>query len=513
MLIGDLLKNSAKEYPNKIAIVEGDNVATFGELNQVANQIANTVIQKKIKKQFNIGILSANYFEYPAIYFGIAKSGHVLAHLSTRFSNTELTHVINDTDITLIFIHISVLPQIEELLRYLPNLQDIIVFGGDNLGNQNSKNILSLNEFISGSSNGEPIIDIEIQDPFAITFTGGTTGFPKGVVVSHASRVIASVRGEREYDISNSDINCCSTPFFHIAGLFVWFQTSIKMGCTSVLLAKWDPAEFIDLIENQSVTSAFLVPTQISSVLANPDFSRARVKNWRYCNYGGAPTSAAQLEIMLDKLPDLVWEDQYGQSEAGNLTVRPKEFILSKAKSVGRPFQDLEMAIVDNDGNELCHGERGEVVTKGVHTMLGYYNDPKQTSDAFIKNGWLKTGDIGYFDEDGFLFLVDRSKDMIISGGENIYPTEIESVIYSHPAVFECAVFGIPDDEWGELPAAHVILVADKFVTEQGLIDYCLTKLARYKRPRLIKFVDFIPKTAIGKFQKNLIKTEYWVDK
>ena len=158
MLIGDLLKNSAKEYPNKIAIVEGDNMATFGELNQVANQIANTVIQKKIKKQFNIGILSANYFEYPAIYFGIAKSGHVLAHLSTRFSNTELTHVINDTDITLIFIHISVLPQIEGLLRYLPNLQDIIVFGGDNLGNQNSKNILSLNEFISGSSTGEPII-------------------------------------------------------------------------------------------------------------------------------------------------------------------------------------------------------------------------------------------------------------------------------------------------------------------------------------------------------------------
>ena len=512
MLIGDLLKNSAKKTPNKIAIIEGNNFATFRELNQAANQIANAVIQKTIKKENNIGILSANYFEYPAIYFGLAKSGHILAHLSTRFSSTELTHVINDTNITLIFIHTSFLSQVKGLLQNLPKLKDIIVFGGDNFGNIDNINILSLEQFKKSSSAMEPVVEIRTQDPFAITFTGGTTGFPKGVVVSHESRVIASVRGEREYDISNHDINCCSTPFFHIAGLFVWFQTSIKMGCTSVLLAKWDPAEFIQLIENKSVTSAFLVPTQISSVLTNPKFSRARVKNWRYCNYGGAPTSPAQLEIMLDKLPELVWEDQYGQSEAGNLTVRPKEFILSKAKSVGRPFQGLEMSIVDNHGNELNQGERGEVVTKGVHTMLGYYNDPKQTSDAFTKNGWLKTGDIGYFDEDGFLFLVDRSKDMIISGGENIYPTEIESVIYSHPAVLECAVFGIPDDEWGELPAAHVIRVANKSVSEQELIEYCLTKLARHKKPRLIKFVDSIPKTAIGKFQKNLIKTEYWID-
>lgn len=510
MLIGDLLIQSAERQPDKQAIIQGDLRATYQELNDAANRVANALIKHELTAGKNLAILSANQFDYPAIFFGAAKSGGILAHLSARFNADELLHVINKTDIGTVFVHVDLLETLLSIQGNTPDLSRVIVFGGKA---PEGEGICSLESFIGDAPATEPAVELAETDPFAITYTGGTTGFPKGVVVNHASRIIGSVRSEREFDIKPGDVNCCSTPLFHIAGLFVWFQTSIKMGCTCVLMPAWNPDEFIDLVENQGVTGAFLVPTQINSIISHPEFSPERLKNWRYCSHGGAPTSLAQLERMLEKLPKVIWEEQYGQSESGNLTVRPIEFILSKAASVGRPFSDVDIAILDREDHKLPIGQSGEVATKGVQTMLHYYNDPLQTEDAFTKDGWLKTGDIGFLDEDGFLFLVDRSKDMIISGGENVYPTEIENALYSHPAVNECAVFGIPDDHWGELPAAHIVLEAGQTVTEKELIDFCAAIIARHKRPRLIKFVESLPKTAVGKIQKNAIKEAYWTDR
>jgi acyl-CoA synthetase (AMP-forming)/AMP-acid ligase II len=216
------------------------------------------------------------------------------------------------------------------------------------------------------------------------------------------------------------------------------------------------------------------------------------------------------MEKMLEVLPDVIWVEQYGQSESGNLTVRPPEFCRAKMASAGRAFEDLEMAIFDADDKPVAPGEIGELVTRGEHVMIGYYKNPEETAAVINGDGWIRTGDVGYIDEDGFLFLVDRSKDLIISGGENIYPSEIENVLYSHAAVNECAVFGIPDDYWGELPAAHVVLEARQNVGEQELMDFCTERLARYKRPRMIRFVEALPKTAVGKIQKNMIREEYW---
>ena len=510
MLIGDLLKNSADIYPDKPAIISGEQIASYKELDKVANKIANAIIDQDLPKNLNLAILSANQFEYPAIYFGAARSGKILAHLSSRFTNDELLQVINKTDIALIFVHVDLLENLLSIRKTVPNLSNIIYFGSYR---PKSKNVSSLKDFVVGAPSDEPEVVIKETDAFAITYTGGTTGFPKGVVVNHASRIIGSIRAEREFDIKASDINCCSTPLFHIAGLFVWFQTCIKMGCTCIFLPRWSPEDFVDLVETCGVTGAFLVPTQINSVLNHPDFSVERLKNWRYCSHGGAPTSTAQLELMLKKLPDVIWEEQYGQSEAGNLTVRPELFTLKKAASVGRAFSDLELVIIDQNEIKLPTGISGEVVTKGTHTMMRYYNEPDQTKEVFTSDGWLKTGDIGYIDADGFLFLVDRSKDIIISGGENIYPTEIENALYSHPDVRECAVFGIPDDHWGELPAAHVIVKEGKNISKSELEAHCATKISRHKRPRLIKFVTSLPKTVVGKIQKNIIREQYWLER
>ncbi|MBT5179565.1 MAG: AMP-binding protein, partial [Rhodospirillaceae bacterium] len=318
------------------------------------------------------------------------------------------------------------------------------------------------------------------------------------------------LRAEREFGLTEDDVFCCSTPLFHIAGLFVWFQTGVLIGNTLVLMPAWDAEEFMRLVEEDGVTASFMIPTQINGIISHPNFAAERLKGWRYGNFGGAPNPVAQMQKMLDVLPYVIWVEQYGQSESGNLTVRPPEFCAAKMASAGRAFADLDMAIFDADDNPLPPGEVGELVTRGVHVMIGYYKNAEATKAAINSDGWIRTGDVGYIDEDGFLFLVDRSKDMIISGGENIYPSEIENALYSHAAVNECAVFGIPDDYWGELPAAHVVLEDGESVDEEALMDFCIERLARHKRPRMIKFVEELPKTAVGKIQKNIIRAHYW---
>jgi len=507
MLIGEILSTSAQRLPNKTAIRLGDNQQTFAELDRAADQFAQSLVKAGYVKGHNIAVFSGNQFDYPTIFFGAARSGAVLAHLSARFSLEEVKRVINDTDIEAIFVHVDLADTLVQIRDAVPNLKRIIVFGGDAPGG-----FETLEAFIGDAPAISPGVAISPEDAFSIVYSGGTTGFPKGIVASHQSRVIGSVRAQREFGLLDDDVFCCSTPLFHIAGLFVWFQTGILNGNTCVLMPRWDAEEFMRLVEEDGVTASFMIPTQINGVISHPNFSAGRLKGWRYGNFGGAPNPVAQLEKMVDVLPDVIWIEQYGQSESGNLTVRPPEFCLSKAASAGRAFQDVDMEILGPDGSLLPAGETGELVTRGVHQMTGYYKNPEETAKVFTADGWLKTGDVGYLDEDGFLFLVDRSKDMIISGGENVYPSEIESTLYQHPAVNECAVFGVPDDYWGELPAAHVVLEAGAALKEEELIDFCLERLARHKRPRLIKFVDQLPKTVVGKIQKSRIREEYWRD-
>ncbi|MBO32001.1 MAG: long-chain fatty acid--CoA ligase [Rhodospirillaceae bacterium] len=508
MLIGDLLTEGVARNPDKVAIVAGDQEISYKELDRASNRVANALTAQGYGKGHIVAILSTNQLDYGSIFFGVARSGGILAHLPARFSDDELSHVVAKSDIELIFVHAPLLENLNRVSDDLPAGTKTVIFGGNRQGD-----VETLENFLGDASTDVPSVEIADTDPFAITFTGGTTGFPKCVMVNHASRVICAVRAQREYRVEHGDVVCCSTPLFHIAGLFVWFITGIKMGNICHMMPAWDASEFIEWVENKGISSAFLVPTQINSVLSHENFTPERVRNLRYVNYGGSPTSTAQLHRMLEVLPDVVWEDQYGQSEAGNMTIRPPEFILSKPKSVGRPFQDIELAALDADGNILPAGEPGEVSTRGINVMMGYYKDAEKTAETITEDGWLKTGDVGYFDEDGFLFLVDRSKEMIISGGENIFPTEIEGALYQHEAVNECAVFGIPDDHWGELPAAHVVLEAGKNADEQELIDFCAEKVARFKRPRMIKIVESLPKTAVGKIQKTAIKEKYWQGK
>ncbi len=489
-------------------MIAGDRSLTYSELDREANRVAQGLAAAGVGKGGRAAILSTNQLEYAPIYFGIARSGAVSAHLSVRYTPGELAHVMKMSDVALLFVHSDFLDIVIGIRDSLPVLATVVVFGGPPRAGA-----VAYEDFVAGRPETPPEVDIRPEEPYCITYTGGTTGFPKAVLVSHAARCHSSAVVEQEFGIAEDDVLCCTTPLFHVAGLYVWFQSGILIGCTMVFLEKWDTEDFVRSVERQGVTAAFLVPTQITAILNDPGFSRERLSNLRYINFGGSPMSPATLDRLAEQLPGRVLVEQYGQSEAGPVTVRPPEFCTTKKASVGRSLAGQEVAILGFDGRFLPPGENGEVVLRGPNIFLEYDKEPDQTRAAFAEGGWLKTGDVGHLDADGFLILVDRSKDMIISGGENIYPTEIENALYKHPAVRECAVFGIPDDLWGEVPAAHVVLAEGAEVGETELADWCAGVVSRHKRPRLVRFVDGLPKTAVGKIQKNVIREEYWRDR
>jgi acyl-CoA synthetase (AMP-forming)/AMP-acid ligase II len=278
-----------------------------------------------------------------------------------------------------------------------------------------------------------------------------------------------------------------------------------------VMLGGWNVERFIDLVERHGVTATLLVPTQLGDLIAHPAFSRERLRSLRHINYAGAPMPVALYDRLTEALPDVAFTENYGQSETGPMTIRRAFHPHDRRATSGRPPHNVETKVVDAEGNEVPPGVLGEIVTRGTHLLKEYWGDPEQTAALFRgRDGWLWSGDIGMRDADGFITLVDRSKDMIVSGGENIYPTEIENALYEHEAVLECAVFGIPDERWGEVPAAHIVLRAGVAVTEDTLIAFAAERIARHKRPRLVRFVAELPKTAIGKVQKNVIRAVYW---
>jgi acyl-CoA synthetase (AMP-forming)/AMP-acid ligase II len=368
----------------------------------------------------------------------------------------------------------------------------------------------TLDDFIADAPETPPDVAIDPQAPFCITYTGGTTGFPKGVLVTQAARVASSKIASGPFGFREDDVVYLGTPLFHVAGLFSWFCTAIYDRCTVVLTREWDPKGLVRLAEQEGISVMCMVPTQINGLFAEPSLDPARLPEFRYINHGGSPMPEALLRRVLELFPNLIVMEHYGQSEVGPACYRPPEHALEKWASVGRPFPTLLLEIRDADEKPLPQGSVGEVTVKADYTFKEYYREPELTAEVLNPDGWLKTGDLGFIDTDGYLFLVDRSKDMIISGGENIYPAEIENALYDHAAVAEAAVFGVPDDEWGELPAAHIVLKPGQSVTVEELVAFIETKVAHHKRPRLVEFVDTLPKTAIGKIRKNVIRAPYW---
>ena len=511
MLIGDFLRDSATRAPNRVALIGRGQRLTYAQFDEQSNCLANALLDLRLKKGAKVSILSSNRPGYAIAYFAIARTPYVSVHCSTRSTASELAYVLNKTEAEVLFFETRFAPVIEAALLELDKPIRLIVFDRQNRQGVKIADAVHIDELVSGKTAEPPSVVFDENDPLAVTLTGGTTGFPKAVLVSHKARCASAIAAAEDFGLDENDIVVVSTPLFHTAGLFVWFGTAVMLGTSIVLDEAWDPVHFMKLVAQEKITAAFLVPSQLNDLVNHPGFSTTPLKTVRNIGYAGAPMGRALFERVESALPDVAFTENYGQSEACPITIRCPRHGDKHGETVGRAASNAEIGIVDQEGKWLPPGATGDIVTRGDQLFDEYFNDPEETAKAFrLPDGWLLTGDVGFLDEDGFLTLVDRSKDMLVSGGENIYPVEIENVLYQHEAVAECAVFGIPDDRWGEVPAAHVVLSPGSEINEDELIDFCAQKIARFKRPRLVKFVQSLPKTAVGKIQKNELRTPYW---
>jgi len=507
MLTGDMLRRSAARFPAKPAVIWQDRQLTYQELDTAANRLANALLQAGVVKGEKIGIVCRNRIEYAVVFFGVARTGAVLVNVSTLYPAEELAWVLAKADVTTLFYEDVFAEKVSAACsgpNRPPLLKRQICIGG--AGDD------AFNTFINQGEPAPPEVALQPTDAFCMTYTGGTTGRPKGVLCSHLNRYITAHTVAMEEALDERDVVGIVTPLFHVAALNIMFQPAMLVGATTTFLSKWDPQDFGHMVSTTGMTAAFMVPTQVAMLLSAAGFDPKRYATWRKLSFAGAPMPDWVQKEMLCVLPQVAMTQIYGQSEMGVLTSLRAWYLPEKLGTIGRQAYNVDVALIDAQGQPVAVGELGEIASRGHNVMLEYYKEPEQTA-AIWRNGWALTGDVGVMDDEGFITLVDRAKDMVISGGENVYPKEVENVLYELEPVAECAVFGIPDDKWGEVLAAYVLLHPQAQLSEAQIVAHCEQRLARFKRPRLIRFVDSFPKTPIGKIQKNLLREKYWINR
>ena len=499
MTLGEILRLAALRAPRKTAASAGERQLDFREYDRLANRFANFLIACGVQPGDRIASLLFNSLEYGVVHFGNARAGSVLVHIPPLYAAAEIAEILERTQPRVLVVDSAVRDRLSaDVLSVIPT---VIVTGVPTLDGA-----LPFDDAIAAQPDTPPGRDIEPAAPVAMTFTGGTTGRPKGAVVSHTARFVSASSTAREHQITAQDVVGAVTPMFHAVGLMIWYQASILAGCTAVIFRKWDPAEFIAATERHGISSVFLVPVQVRDLLRSPAFDRDRLASLKNLGVGGAPTPPGLIEQCREALPHCGYTDHYGQSETGPLTILKPWDTESHSGTVGQPAAGVDLRIVDPDGNPVATGAVGELVARGPFLMEGYFEDDEETA-RYFRDGWGWTGDLAKSDEDGYITLVGRSREIIISGGFNIHPSEVETALASHPAVEDCTVFGVPDERWGEAPVAYVVRSAE--VTADALIAHCTDQLARYKRPREIVFVDTIPRTPSGKVRKPPLRDAY----
>ena len=493
MELGEILRRAARRWPEKTALIAGERRLDFGAYDRLANRFANLLIAEGIRPGDRIATVLFNSPEYGVVHFGNARAGSVLVHIPPLYAAAEIAEIVERTRPRALVVDAAVQDRIGAEARSA--VPTVMVAGSPDF-----------EAALATVSDRPPDRAIDPAAPVGMTFTGGTTGRPKGAVVSHTARYVSAASTAREHQITEQDVVGVVVPMFHAVGLMIWYQAAILRGCTAVILRKWDPAEFIAATERHGISSVFLVPVQVRDLLRSPAFDGKRLASLKNIGVGGAPTPPGLIEECREALPHCGYTDHYGQSETGPLTILKPLDTKEHAGTVGRPAEGVELRIVDADGNPVPPGTVGELITRGPYLMEGYFGDEDETA-RYFRGGWGWTGDLGRADEDGYVTLVGRSREIIISGGFNIHPSEVETALASHPAVKDCSVFGVPDDRWGEAPIAYVVRSAD--VSQDDLIAHCTHRLARYKRPREIVFVTTIPRTPSGKVQKPLLRNAY----
>ena len=516
MNIGKLLTKSAGTFPDNLAVVHGSRKFTYAQFNARVNRLVNALCKLGVKQGDNVALLQYNTPEMLESMFACFKAGCGAVPINWRLHPNEFAFIIDHSEAKAVILSPEFNDSIVDIRGRIQKAQHLITLSG--AGGE----LLDYERLISEEP--EEFVDAEVQpDDLAwLFYTSGTTGMPKGAMLTHRNLLAMTMNFYADIcpGFGPDDVALHAAPLSHGSGCYA--LPNIGKGAANIILESpsFDPDLIFKTIQEYRVTNMFAAPTMIKLLVESPAVDKYDHSSLKALNYGGAPMLAEDLKEALRKLgPCLV--QLYGQAESPmTITYLPhRAHVLDgtpeqmkRLSSAGFPRTDVEVKIVDANDNELPPGERGEIVTRSDLVMKGYWRNPEATAET-LKNGWLHTGDVGYMDESGYLFIMDRSKDMIISGGENIYPREIEEVLIRHPAVREVAVVGVPDPKWGEAIKAVVSLVKGRSATEDDLIGFCKEYIASYKKPKSVDFVDELPKNNYGKILKRELRAKYWEER
>jgi len=513
MYIGDYLGRRAIYSPDRLAIVDAGKEPpwrlTYRQMNERANRLANWLRDVAgIGKGDRVAILARDGVEHLDCFFACSKLGAIHTALNWRLHWQELTDIVQRTTPIVLIYSDDFRDNVAQLQAATRNTEHAIRYYL-HIEGPGVEGSLHFETTLQGSP-PDPVAckTVEAEDIVALIFTGGTTGFPKAAQVSHRM-IVWNTLNTVIHDLTHNDVYLNVFPMFHTGGLFVYTLPQVIFGGTTILVRQFEPALVLRLIERERVTVFAGVPTMYQMLTQAENWEQADLSSLRFCTSGGAPLPVPLVE-QYTREKGIRFKQGFGMTEFGpGIFALAPEDAVRKAGSIGRPNFFVDARVVDDDNNPLGPDEVGELVLKGPSICSGYFGDPEATAGLLDKEGWFHTGDLARHDEEWYFYIVDRKKDMFISGGENVYPVEIEKALYEHPAVHMCAVVGIPDPKWGEVGLACVVLKPGATATQEELIAFLQERLARYKIPKQVVFMDSLPISAAGKILKRELRERF----
>lgn len=494
MLLGDIISKTANEKKEKIAAAINDQEITFGQMEKESNQLAHGLIELDIKPSDMVSIMLSNSIEFLISYVGVIKSGATMVPLNISFKLAAVEYILNNSEAKIIITSKKFLPLIQKCeLNYLENI--ILVDG------EKSDDYLLFSEIKSKKTNLAKLENIDPEFTAACLYTSGTTGQPKGAMLTHNNLIFDTQKSIEHLKVDDSDRYICVLPMFHAFAETVCMLMPLFLGAEIIIVDKFLPETVLKTIQEKNVTFFAGVPTMYSALLNVKNKGKYDLSHLNLCISGGAAMPQQTMEDF-EKTFNVKILEGNGPTEASPVAyVNPVDGE-RKTGSVGLPIPETKVKIVDENDKEKALGEIGEIIVQGGHIMKGYFKMPEETKKT-LRGGWLHTGDLGRMDEDGYVYIVDRKKDMINVGGMNVYPREIEEQLYKHPKVKEAAVVATKDELRGEIPKAIIVLKDGETANEREIQKYCMRYFANYKIPKLVDFLDELPKNATGKIDKK----------
>ena len=506
MLLSDIPTVAAHHAPDVKAIIFADRTLTYTQLRDRCRRLSNALARIAAPGD-RVAILAENCPEYAECYYGVPGAGLALTLLNYRLAPPELAYIIGHSAPKVLVVEPKYLPAVRQIRSQIPSVERILLIGETAEGCDN------YDAFVAGGAAREPAYRPGEDDLCWLLYTSGTTGLPKGAMLSHRNMIAGMLNSMTSWETAPDDICMFTFPQFHVAG-YVLLMHHLR-GLPVVLMRAFDAKTLLENVQKYRVTNTAMAPTMLAMLMEDSATDDYDLSSLQRLGYGAAAMPGEVLRKAHERWPDIGFTTGFGMTElAGNVMVldrrdheRAAAHGLANLASVGRQMPLARVRVIDDAGDDAPTGTPGEIIVKGDQVLTGYWKNPEATAAAFTE-GWFHTGDVGRFDDDGCLFIVDRKKDMILTGGENVYPREVEEVLFTHPGVREAAVIGAPDAKWGEIVVAVVCRRGDVGPTAADLTDFCRDKIAGYKRPRRVVFIDALPKNASGKVLKRELREQ-----